>query len=119
MDLHRQTQKPTLDSRDGLVRSRRMAKGLQAGLARARDRALTVVEPGPRDVQIDLDGLRALHAFSRQWRMLESRGLTRQWKATIAPSFTKHHVHVTIRLPRARPLVWRVLLAALLGSDLK
>lgn len=96
-----------------------VSRGLNGGLARARRTAMKVVQPGPRDIQVDLDGLRALLTFGRQWRMLEAHGLTRGWRVRTTPSRTRNHTHVTITLPRARPLRDRVLLAALLGDDLK
>ena len=76
-------------------------------------------EPSPKEIQIDLDGLKAIDAFSRQWWMLRCHGIVKGWTAKVTPSFTVNHIHVTIRLPHARPLRERVLLAALLGSDLK
>ena len=108
-----------MDARTRLDRPRRVARGLQAGLARARQATLIVHEPTAREIQIDLDSVRALHTFSRQWRMLDARDVLRGWRAKFSPSFSKGHLHVTITLPRARPLRERVLLAALLGSDLK
>lgn len=92
---------------------------LQGGLRRARTARKRIIEPKPNEIQVDLDSLRDLHVFSRQYRMLDSRGLTRHWRVKVAASFARGHVHVTIRLPRAKPLIERVYLAALLGSDLK
>jgi hypothetical protein len=95
------------------------ADNLQRGIARARAANEKIVEPGPRQLQIDLDGLGAVRVFCRQLAMLDGERLTRGWRYRIAPSFTRGHLHVTITLPRPAPLRDRVLLAALLGSDLK
>lgn len=57
--------------------------------------------------------------FSAQYAMLKRHGVARGWRLRLRASFTRGHVHAVVKLPRARPLVERVLLAALLGSDLK
>lgn len=98
---------------------RRSPKSLQGGLWRARARNLRVVQPKPNEVQIDLDGTRALHTFSRQWRMLKDKGLANGWRAKFSRSFSANHAHITVVLPCTMSLKTRVFLAALLGSDLK
>jgi hypothetical protein len=91
----------------------------QTGLVHARARKLRIVQPRPNEVQIDIDSVRALDTFARQWSMLRAHGHAQGWRAKIDNSHTPGHCHVTITLPRPRPLRERVLLAALLGSDPK
>lgn len=94
-------------------------RGIQKGIARARVLGLQVVEPKPNEIQLDLDSVRAVRQFTSQLQQLEYAGLTRGWSYQMMPSRARNHMHVVIALPRPVPLRTRVLLAALLGSDLK
>ena len=111
-----------MGQKHSLARSADRAEWTQRRLARvsgAKAQRLIVVEPGPCDVQIDLDGVRAVRHFARQWFFLERAKLTRGWTAKITPSPSgrANRCHVVITLPTRRPLKERVLLAALLGDD--
>jgi hypothetical protein len=92
---------------------------LQWGLKRARRKGLVVVEPKPNELQIDLDGARALRAYGMQFNILRKAGLCLGWRERIRPSKRAGHVHVTISLPDNIDNLKRVCLQAILGSDLK
>jgi len=83
----------------------------------ASKRGLLVIEPRSNELQIDIDGARAMRHYSKQYAILERGGQTRGWKETLKPSHTKGHAHITIRLPRSITDLKRVCLQAILGSD--
>jgi len=102
----------------------------QDGIRTAAEKNLIAVEPGPNDLQIDLDGVDAIRRFGKQYHILERAGLTKGWRKRITPSGTKGHVHITIKMPKniLRPNMkeWkkiegviRVCLQAVLGSDIQ
>lgn len=102
------------------VRPRPRQSTLNRRLTLAVWKGRKVIQPTPRQIQLDIDGHRALAVHTRQWHLLRAfHAPARRWKARITPSSTRGHVHVTVTLPRARPLTERILLAVLLGDDLK
>jgi hypothetical protein len=114
-----------LDARSRLSRRQRRRadaslETLNRSLGRAVDHGRRVVEPRANELQLDLDGARAIYLHARQWFLFTKfYPPARRWRVRMRPSRTNSHAHVTIVLPRARPLSERVLLAALLGDDLK
>jgi hypothetical protein len=92
---------------------------IQKNLIKARRENMLIIEPRPNQIQIDLDGARALHRYGFQFMLLREYGITRGWKERMTPSKTPGHTHITITMPRAKPPIERVCLAAILGSDLK
>lgn len=87
---------------------------------KARKRGLIIVEPKPNELQIDLDGARALHVYGRQFYLLKQQGITKGWKEKIAPSKGGgQRVHVTITTPKPIGKFLRVAFQAVLGSDIK
>ena len=91
----------------------------QQGLTRAVGAGLFVVEPARDEIQVDLDGIRAVKCFTHQLYILEQGKLTAGWRFRITASRRKNHVHVTVKLPKPLPLYIRILLAVLLGDDRK
>lgn len=95
-------------------------KDTQWGLRRARAKRLLIVEPKPNQLQIDLDGARALRHYGMQFGTLRRAGLTKGWRERIAPSKGGGaRCHVTITMPRAMDNLTRVCYQAVLGSDPK
>jgi hypothetical protein len=94
-------------------------KSIQWGLKRALKSGLKVVQPKPNELQIDLDGARALRRYGMQFSILRKAGLARRWKEKIQPSKKPGHVHITITLPVKIDNVQRVALQAVLGSDIR
>jgi hypothetical protein len=87
---------------------------------KAVKKGLLVVEPKANELQIDLDGARALHVYGRQFYLLKQAGITKKWKEKIAPSKGGgQRVHVTITTPFPLNNVLRVAFQAVLGSDIK
>lgn len=99
--------------------SRKKSETFNWGVPRARRRGLKVIEPKTNELQIDLDGARALHVYGRQYDVLRRAGLTKGWREKVNPSRRSGHTHVTISMPRPMPLTERVGLQAILGDDLK
>jgi hypothetical protein len=93
--------------------------GIQWGLKRALKSGLKIVEPKKNELQIDLDGARAVRKYGMQFSILRKAGLTKKWRETIQPSKKSGHVHVTIKLPSKINDLHRVLLQAVLGSDIR
>lgn len=69
-------------------------------------------------LQIDLDGWQALMRHTHSYFLLDREGLTQGWKPHLKRSETNGHYHLTINLPKPLPVERRILLQALLGSDL-
>lgn len=92
---------------------------MQWGLARARRSGWKIVEPAPNQLQLDLDGARAIRKYGMQWSILYRAGLTKGWKEKLQPSKKNGHVHVVITMPKAVDNLERVALQAVLGSDVK
>ena len=93
---------------------------MQWGLSRAKKRGLRVVEPRPNELQIDLDGARALRVYGMQFSTLRRAGLTAGWRERVTPSKSGgNRVHITITMPVRVDNFTRVLLQAILGSDIK
>lgn len=78
---------------------------------------LRIIEPGPREIQIDLDGIRRMRHYADMFGIFKREGLARGWKERVIPSRARNHFHVIITLPRPLPLAERVGLAAILGDD--
>lgn len=99
----------------------RVGRGRRPG---ARSRAccasdtLIVVTPKDSQVQIDLDSPEAWRTFKKSIRRLKTFINVRKWRAVWHPSKTVGHRHVTIDIGRPLSDDERILLAALLGSDL-
>jgi hypothetical protein len=96
-----------------------MRNELQWGISRARSRGWRIVEPKPNELQIDLDGARALRQYGMQFSILRRAGLAKGWMEHIKESKKRGHVHVIIRMPKRINNRERVLLQAVLGSDIK
>jgi hypothetical protein len=105
-----------------------MKHQLNNGLLKAQKHGLVVVEPKSNELQIDLDGARALRRYGMQFAILRRAGLTKGWKEKITPSRKRGHVHVTIKTdqravkntawPRSQfTILERIGLAAILGDD--
>lgn len=96
-----------------------MPTNLQWGLKRAKSKGWRIVEPKPNELQIDLDGARALRQYGMQFSIIRKAGLAKGWMEYIRSSKKSGHVHVIIRLPKKIDNRERVLLQAILGSDIK
>jgi hypothetical protein len=81
-----------------------------------KDRVAVI--PRANQLQIDLDGWEALMRHTHTYFLLQREGFTEGWTPKIERSAASGHYHVTITMPRAAPLLERVALQALLGSDL-
>lgn len=107
---------------------------MQWGLERAIKTGLRIVEPKPNELQLDIDSVGLLIFHEMQWSILEKAGITDGWKRKIRKSKRGgSHLHVTITSPNffgvgitadcpLDPIVnilMRVVLQAILGSDLK
>ncbi|HJR08449.1 MAG TPA: hypothetical protein VJ842_14400 [Pyrinomonadaceae bacterium] len=68
-------------------------------------------------MQIDLDSIKAMRVLVSHRALLRRYGLSIGWIWKIAASKTPGHAHVTITLPRPLPILHRILLACVLGSD--
>jgi hypothetical protein len=88
-------------------------------MARAERENWVIVEPKPNELQIDLDGFRAIRAYGLQYDILSKAGITTRWKERTSPSMSRNHIHITITLPSPIDNYKRVMLQALLGSDIK
>ena len=94
-------------------------KPLQWNLKRARAKGWFIVEPGPNQLQLDLDGARALRLYGMQYAILRKAGLTKKWREKVLASKKPGHVHVVITMPRKIQNLERVALQAVLGSDVR
>ena len=92
---------------------------VQWGLQRARQSGWKVVQPLPNQLQLDLDGARALRRYGMQYSILRRQGLTKGWRERVKESKKRGHVHVVITMPSAVSDLERVALQAVLGSDIK
>jgi len=93
----------------------------QWGLRKAKNKGLRIIEPKANELQIDLDGIRAIHTYGLQYWILERGGLTKGWKGrmSVSRSNKKTHVHITITMPKNIDHFQRIALQAILGSDLR
>jgi len=89
----------------------------QWGMPRAKRAKLILVEPEQDELQIDIDGCRALRHYGAQFAILQKAGITHGWKESMTPSRAKNHMHITIKLPRVITNLERVCLQSILGSD--
>ena len=96
-----------------------MSTKLQWGLTRARKHGWRIVEPKANQLQLDLDGARALRKYGMQFSILRKSGLTAGWKELIKGSKKRSHVHIVITMPKKIKNLERVALQAILGSDIK
>lgn len=97
-----------------------MTHDIQWGLGRAKRQGLMIVQPKPNELQIDLDGARALRQYGMQFSILRRAGLTKGWRERIQPSKGgRNRVHVIITLPFECTNLMRVCYQAVLGSDIK
>jgi hypothetical protein len=101
-----------------MASSRKRKASFQWGLARARRKGLIIVEPAPNELQLDLDGARAIRRYAMQYSILKRAGLTKGWIEHIRPSRRENHIHLTITLPYNLENPTRILWQAILGSDL-
>lgn len=91
----------------------------QGGVKRALKEGIHIVEPEKNQIQLDLDGIRAMHRYSAHYTIFKKAGLTKGWKEKLSPSKSGgSHVHVTITMREEVDNVTRVMLQAVLGSDL-
>lgn len=92
----------------------------QLNIVNAKRDGLRIVEPKPNELQIDLDSARAIHIYGRQFMLLKHEGVTKGWRERMTKSKGGgNHVHIVITMPRSIDNFKRVLLQAILGSDLK
>jgi hypothetical protein len=97
-----------------------MRHDIQWGLSRAKRDGLKVIEPKPNQLQIDLDGARALRQYGMQFSILRRAGLTKRWREQIKNSKSGgSRVHVIITMPKPIDNITRVAYQAALGSDIK
>lgn len=96
-----------------------MTTKMQWGLRRAKKLGWKIVEPKPNELQLDLDGSRAVRRYGMQFSILRKAGLTKGWREKLLPSKKSGHVHVVITIPKAVNNLERVALQAILGSDIK
>jgi hypothetical protein len=96
------------------------AEDMQWGLVRAKRKGLIAVEPKRNELQIDLDGARALRTYGMQYSILRRSGLTKGWRERVRPSKSGgSHTHVIITMPKPIDNLRRVTFQAVLGSDIK
>jgi hypothetical protein len=95
------------------------APRLNGNLRKARAKGYVVVEADAHTLQLDLDGARAVRRYGWQYWQLEQHGITKGWKEKLVASKSKGHVHVYIRTPDAKPIMERIALQTILGSDTK
>jgi hypothetical protein len=87
---------------------------------RARDRGQSIEVAKPDVLQIDIDGPEAYARFEEQLEIYENcETLPALGKIVERDSRTPGHKHITIELPTEYSIEQRVMLQALLGSDLK
>jgi hypothetical protein len=87
---------------------------------RAQARNATIEPANPQLLQIDLDGPEAYERFNELIEMWENiPELPRLGRVTVRPSRTPGNKHVTIALPHRYRVITRILMQALLGSDLR
>jgi hypothetical protein len=91
----------------------------QLMLNRALRKGKQIIEPKPNELQIDIDGLRAMHRHTTLWHILKDCGLTKGWTSHILPSSQKDHFHIIITMPKNYSIVHRIAMQAILGSDIK
>jgi len=91
----------------------------QFGLKRAIEKNLVAIEPLANQLQIDLDGPKALKIYGKQFSILKRAGLTVGWKERMTPSMSKGHLHLTITMPKNLNAELRICLQVILGSDLQ
>lgn len=91
---------------------------VQWGLVRAKRLHWKIVEPKPNQLQLDLDGARAVRRYGMLYGILRKQGLAKRWQEKIIPSKRVNHVHVIVTLPRRINNLERVALQAILGSDI-
>ena len=84
---------------------------------------LRLVRPTQSQVFVDIDSEEALETFQRQFELLLTFAfrldLDVDKMAQITPSQTPGHYHVVVECSRALTAQERIMLQALLGSDLK
>jgi hypothetical protein len=87
---------------------------------RARDRGASIEIAPPDVLQIDIDGPEAYDRFSEQLEIYQNcETLPALGKIVERASRTEGHKHITIELPTEYTIEQRIMLQALLGSDLK
>jgi serine/threonine protein kinase len=87
---------------------------------RAQARNATIEPANPQLLQIDLDGPEAYERFNERIEMWENiPELPRLGRVTVRPSRTPGNKLVTIALPHRYRVITRLLMQALLGSDLR
>jgi hypothetical protein len=87
---------------------------------RAQARTATIEPANPQLLQIDRDGPEAYERFNELIEMWENiPELPRLGRVTVRPSRTPGNKHVTIALPHRYRVITRILMQALLGSDLR
>jgi hypothetical protein len=92
----------------------------QVNIENAKRDGLRIVEPKRNEIQIDLDGAKAIHVYARQYMFLEREGVTKGWRERMTVSKSGgSHMHVTITTPHNMDDVTRCAYAAVLGDDMK
>ena len=95
-------------------------KRKQVNIERAKREGMRVVEPKRNEIQIDLDGAKAIHIYARQFMFLKREGVTKGWRERMTTSKSGgSHMHVTITLPYKIDDFKRVAYATVLGDDRK
>jgi hypothetical protein len=91
----------------------------KTAIQRAKKDGLSVIYPGPKELQIDIDNEKSFTTFSEHLKIL-SKYLGIQ-KIVITPSLSGEpgHYHITVSCDRFFGVPERISLQALLGSDLR
>jgi hypothetical protein len=92
----------------------------QQTIQRAQERGATIEPANPQLLQIDIDSPEAYERFNELIEMWENiPQLPRLGRVLVRTSRTPGHKHITIELPRRYRVMTRILMQALLGSDLR
>lgn len=91
----------------------------KTALARAEKEGLKVVYPGPHELQIDIDGAENFTIWAQHFTILEKWLKVKNISVIPSMSHEVGHYHITIESERYFNIFERMLLQAVLGSDLK
>ncbi len=95
-------------------------KRKQVNIERAKRDGMRVVEPKRNEIQVDLDGAKAIHLYARQYMFLAREGITKGWRERMTVSKSGgNHMHVTITTPHNMDDITRCAYASVLGDDPK
>lgn len=87
---------------------------------KARERNCTIEYADDQTLQLDLDSKEAIATFQSQLRMLKELNIINYMESNFRLDLSRSgNLHVTIKLTRPLDVQLRIMLQALLGSDLK